>query len=224
MLTVFDALVGHMRSTGLTRLRYKTVPSMYHRLPAEEDRYAFFRLGASAYRRDVLSVIHSDSRLPFRTLRKRGLAAAGRHRLVTRQSTDLGAFWNLLEENLLRSHNTRPVHSIDEIRLLQSRFPGNIHLHLCLEGEEPVAGELIYDTPLVAHVQYSSASERGKQIGAQDMLLANLIDLRYSHRRFFDLGCSNEAEGRVLNTGLVWYKESFGARTVVHDSYDWTVQ
>ena len=39
-------------------------------------------------------------------------------------------------------------------------------------------------------------------------------------RFFFDFGISNENQGRKLNQGLSYWKESFGAGTVVHDFYE----
>jgi hypothetical protein len=42
---------------GMRSLLYKTMPSIYHQLPCEDDRYALFRCQAQLLRREVLSVI-----------------------------------------------------------------------------------------------------------------------------------------------------------------------
>ena len=42
----------------------------------------------------------------------------------------------------------------------------------------------------------------------------------FAHKKFFDFGISNEAQGRKLNQGLSYWKESFGASTIVHDFYE----
>ena len=39
-------------------------------------------------------------------------------------------------------------------------------------------------------------------------------------KRYFDFGISTEDLGRVLNTGLIAQKESFGARTVVYQAWN----
>src|SRR5262249_81244 len=115
MLRIFDALVAYLRERKLARLTYKTVPAIYHRLPAEEDRYALFRHGARLYRRDVLSVIAQADRVAFRKGRRHALGVARRHGLDSRPSSDLAAFWPVLEDTLRRSHGVRPTHSLEEI-------------------------------------------------------------------------------------------------------------
>jgi hypothetical protein len=220
MLTVFDALLDYLRANGLQRLIYKTIPHIYHRYPAEEDRYALFRVDARLYRRDVLSVIHSDARLPFQKRRARKVAQAQKLGLVVESSSDLAAFWSILEANLLAAHSVKPVHSLDEIRLLSNSFPSEIRLHVCKENDELVAGVVMFNSTQVAHVQYISSSERGREIGALDLLFATLIERDYATQPYFDFGISNESDGRELNVGLIEQKEGFGARAVTHDYYE----
>ena len=64
-LRVFEAVFLHLQQAGFTTLDYKTVPHIYHRQPAEDDRYALFRVGAELIRRDVLSVVSLADRLPY---------------------------------------------------------------------------------------------------------------------------------------------------------------
>ncbi|CAN7434639.1 GNAT family N-acetyltransferase [Paraburkholderia hospita] len=220
MLAVFDALLDHLQGSGLRRLMYKTIPHIYHRYPAEEDRYALFRANARLYRRDVLSVIHTDARLPFQKRRARKIAQAQKLGLLVEISQDFAAFWSILEANLLAVHGVKPVHSLEEITLLRGRFPEDIRLHVCKENGVVVAGVVVFNSERVAHVQYISASERGRDIGALDLLFATLIERDYASQAFFDFGISNENEGRELNVGLIEQKEGFGARAVTHDYYE----
>jgi hypothetical protein len=217
MLLVFDVLIDYLRAAGLRRLTYKTIPHIYHRCPAEEDRYALFRLNARLYRRDVLSVIRSDARLPFQKRRARKVAQAQKLGLIVEVSSDFAAFWAVLEANLFAAHGVKPVHSVDEISLLGSRFPGEIKLHVCKENAIVVAGVVVFSSIQVAHVQYISTSERGREIGALDLLFATLIERDYAAQTYFDFGISNERDGRELNVGLIEQKEGFGARAVTHN-------
>ncbi|WP_322030603.1 GNAT family N-acetyltransferase [Paraburkholderia sp. J76] len=220
MLEVFDAVVGYLREQGFKRLAYKTIPSIYHRYPAEEDRYALFRLDARLTRRDVLSVIAQEPRIPFQKRRQRKITQAGKLALEIRTSNEYGPFWAILEENLAAAHGVKPVHTLDEIQMLAQRFPQNIRLHVCLEEGKVVAGVVVFDTGRVAHMQYISTSLRGRETGALDLLFATLIERDYAQRAFFDFGISNEDNGRYLNVGLIEQKEGFGARAVVHDFYE----
>ena len=61
---------------------------------------------------------------------------------------------------------------------------------------------------------------RGPDLGAQDLVLAAVIERFSSTHRWIDLGISTEQAGRHLNEGLIVYKEGFGARSVNYDTYE----
>jgi hypothetical protein len=220
MLECFEALLAYLRASALRTLRYKTIPHIYASHPADEDRYALFRANARLYRRDVLAVVLPSARLPYQERRVRRMKKAAKSGVSVEERRDLRAFWAILEDNLRRAHGVAPVHSIEEIELLASRFPRNIRLHLALEAGEPVAGAVMYDTGRVAHVQYIASSERAREIGALDLLFASLIEEAYASSPYFDFGISTEEDGMVLNVGLMEQKEGFGARSVAHDFYE----
>jgi hypothetical protein len=219
MLAIFNEILEYLLGHGIRRLVYKTIPHIYHRQPAEEDRYALFRAGARLYRRDVLSVIVLSERLPLQKRRQRKVARANSLGLRIQVAGEFSDFWSILAENLALAHDTKPVHTLSEIQWLFDRFPENIRLHVCMEGDDVIAGAVIFDSGRVAHVQYNAATPRGREAGALDLLFATLIEGDYEKRHYFDFGISNENEGRYLNVGLVEQKEGFGARTVVHDFY-----
>ncbi len=220
MLEVFDALVSYARAAGFEALHYKTVPAIYHRCPAEEDRYALFRHGAELARRDVLSVVHPAAGANRQTRRRRAVEKALNACIEVVEDNDFQAFWPLLNAVLNERHDTTPVHSLAEIELLRGRFPDHIRLFTARDGSGEIqAGVVIYESCQVAHVQYMAASAAGRGNGALDLVLSGLLDPVFAKKRWFDFGISNEAEGRVLNQGLVDFKEGFGARAVVHDSY-----
>ena len=219
MLQVADACFTQLRASGCSRLHYKTMPSIYALSPAEEDRYALFRAGAELYRRDVLSVIAAEPRLPAQKRRLRSAAKAARSNVRAGESERWDAYWALLARRLAERYGRAPVHSLEEITLLRSRFPQSIRLFVAEERDELVAGVVIYESPRVAHCQYIAASPWGFEIGALDQLFLWLIEDVYRDKPFFDFGTSTEDEGRALNTGLIEQKEGFGARAVIHDFY-----
>lgn len=220
VLAMFETLRDYLRAHALAGIRYKTIPSIYHRHPAEEDRYALFRLEARLTRRDVLSVIPAENRIGYQERRARGVKAARKAGVSVVESTDFTAFWAVLEENLHARFGVAPVHSLQEISLLHGRFPDSIRMYEATSDGSVVAGCVVFETHRVAHVQYISANELGKELHALDAVFDHLLTGRYAHKPFFDFGISNEQDGRVLNAGLVAQKEGFGARTMVHDYYE----
>jgi|SRR6185437_10978328 len=218
-LDVFSALVRHLRKMNVQRLFYKTIPMIYHRLPSEEDRYAMFLTDATLYRRDVLSVVAMPQATPMQKRRYRGASKAAKHSVIVSESQDWPAYWRLLTGHLRDRFGVDPVHTLSEIEHLRRRFADGIHLHVACLGEEILAGVVIYESSRVAHVQYICSSERGRELGALDMLFVSLLSETYSSKSFFDFGISNTEDGKVLNRGLVDQKEGFGARAVAHDFY-----
>jgi hypothetical protein len=219
MLELFAELIAYLRANGLRELIYKCIPHIYHRVPAEEDRYALFLYGARLSRRDITSTIELTANLPFQERRRRGARKAQSAGVCCRASEDFRAFWPLLEDNLRRIHDTHPAHTLEEIELLHRRFPDHIKLFGAYLEERMLAGVVAYENATVAHAQYISASEDGKRLGALDALFAWLITEVYHDKPYFDFGISTEGNGRFLNEGLIEQKEGFGARGVVHDHY-----
>lgn len=220
VLKMFDCIREYMGASGLSTLRYKAIPWIYHRQPSEEDRYALFRAGAKLSRRDVLSVVPRDNRLKYQGRRSRGVKLAIKTGVEVAESSAYRSFWQILEENLQARYGVTPVHNLGEIELLRGRFPDSIRLFTAQRKSEVIAGVVIYETPMVAHVQYISADEAGKEFHALDALFDHLLADVYRNKPYFDFGISNEEAGMVLNAGLVEHKEGFGARTVVHDYYE----
>jgi hypothetical protein len=220
MLEVFDALREYLLRESFALLRYRAVPHIYHRAPAEEDLYALARNGAHVVRRATLSVIDARHPVAAQSRRRRGERRARAAGLVCRESDDLVAYWSLLTGVLRETYGALPVHSLAEIGLLQERFPRNIRLFGCYQEASLLGGVLVYESPTVARAQYIAASEAGKRLAALDLLFDFLLREVYRDKPYFDLGTSESADGRDLNQGVIEFKESLGARTVVQDIYE----
>lgn len=220
MLEVFDAILEHLRQESFAVLRYRAIPHIYHRAPAEEDLYALTRNGARVVHRTALSVLDSRQPLAAQSRRARGARKARAAGLICREAGDLAAYWELLTLVLQETYGARPVHSLDEIELLRRRFPHNIRLFGCFQGSNLLAGVLVYESPTVARAQYIASSETGKRLAALDLLFEFLLRKVYPEKLYFDFGTSESADRRDLNWGVLEFKESLGARTVVQDTYE----
>ena len=153
-LRAFEAVLLAVRDAGFAALEYKTVPSIYHRQPADEDRYAMFLLGAELTRRDVLSVVGRADRLPYQYRRTRGIRKAVVGGVTVLPEADFSGFWDLLTATLAGRFDAAPVHTLADIELLRARFPANIRLHTARRHGELLAGVVTYETDRVAHAQY----------------------------------------------------------------------
>ena len=219
MLQVFEALTTYCRAQGFTSLHYKAIPHIYHQLPAEEDLYALFRKEAVLYQRTLNSVVALENKLPYSTLRKRKVRKASQLGLEVRESQEFAVYMQLVEQVLAEKYQLKPAHTAEELMRLAATFPGNIKLYAVYEDGAMVAGMVMYESELVAHSQYIGSSARGREIAALDLVIDHLLTQVYPHKKYFSFGVSTEQQGLYLNEGLVNNKESYGARTVVHDFY-----
>ena len=222
----FEAIGNYLKQEGFSKLTYKAIPWIYHKIPSEEDLYALIHVGkASLSTREISTTILLQNKLRFSEQRRRGVNKAKKNSLIIRQSSqeDVFAFWNILNNNLQQKYHTRPVHSNEELQLLMSRFPENIIGYSVLKDEEVIAGTIIFITPQVIHTQYIGASEKGKEEGALDLLFDHLINQKKWNAPYFDFGKSTEDRGNYLNTNLIHQKEGFGGRGVAYDTYEWTL-
>ena len=218
-LDIFAAWFSYCRAQGAEQIVYKAVPPIYHRMPADEDRYALFYHGATLYRRDMTQTVDLVAQAPVQERRRRGARKAQKAGLVVRESADINAFWDVLAGNLASRHGLRPVHTAEELLLLQGRFPENIRLFAVYEGETLRAGTLLFLCGQTIHAQYIASDDAARGLGALDILFSTLLDLFRDKARYFDFGNSNEDEGTYLNRGLTEFKEGFGARAIVQDFF-----
>lgn len=220
MIEVMDAAIGWMRDNGIKHLIYKPVPHIYHRYPCEEDLYAIFRHHAALIETNISTTIDLNRPLPLDRGNKSGVNAALKAGITVGVSDDWQGYWNLLDTLLDQRYGTRPVHTLDEMRLLQGRFPENIRLYTATLSGELLAGVVLYLSQPVAHCQYIAASPRGKDTKALTLLFSHLIDECAGQGfRYFDFGISNEDHGRYLNEGLVRQKSRLGGRGIVYNTY-----
>lgn len=216
-VAALEAIAGSLRADGVRRLFYKPMPHPYHLDPAEEDLYGLHTSGARLVSREVTAAVAPGSRPAYSVERRRAIRRSAADRIAIGESDAIDEFWALLQVTLSERHGVQPVHSVAEMRLLAHRFPGRIRLFVAWEGNEIVAGTVIFETPTVAHAQYIAASGRGRDLHALDALFDHLLTNVYRDL-WFDFGISNQRDG-TLNAGLLRYKEGYGARALVHDRY-----
>ena len=173
---LFESFNNYLRLKGFRHVQYKAIPWIYHQIPSEEDLYAlFWKCGAKLSTRNVGTTIFIQQNLKWRRNHLRQLKKARLNGINVQRGADIAEFWPVLEQHLWQRYQSKPVHSLAEMQLLQSRFPNNI-------------------------IQYNAYKE-GHIVG----------------------GSSTEQECSVINEGLISFKEGYGGRAVVYDTYEWTL-
>ena len=214
------AVLSFLHKNELHTLMIKSTPSIYYKKPSDEFLYALFLAHAQIYRRDSLSIIDLQQPFFISKTRKENIRRGAKNNLIIREETNFELFWNtILIPNMKNRHNVKPIHTAEEITALQIKFPTHIrHFNVYFENKI-VAGTTIFVTDTVAHAQHISALENRNILGSIDFLYHYLISDVFKNHKFFDFGISNEEDGRTLNSKLIFWKESFGANTVIQDFY-----
>ncbi len=222
-MTLFRELNDYLRLHGLKHVQYKCIPWIYHRLSAEEDLYALYHeCHARLIARDFATNIFLRGGVQWERVRRRGVTRAQKAGVIVGKSEDFSSFWKILTDNLGNKYGVKPVHTLNEIVLLHSRFPKNIVLYQAVCESDVLGGVVLYISHQVVHAQYSSATPEGKKLGAIDLIYNQVILHDYQDYTYFDFGRSTaNPDGSGLNEQLVFQKEGFGGRGLCYDIYEY---
>lgn len=216
----FKAALGYAYDQGIEKLNLKEIPRIYAQIPSDELDYFLNRAQAKCLKKDVALVIDYQNALGFEKNRREGLNKARRHELRVLCDDNYEGFWKtILIPELSEKHKAKPVHSLEEIRLLASRFPDNIKQVSVYKGEKLVAGTTVFLTPTVVHPQYVMGDADKNKLGSIDLAYDFIIKEFATGRRYFDFNTSSENQGAILNSGLLFWKQSCGARCITVNQY-----
>jgi hypothetical protein len=221
VIAITKTVLQFLNQNEITTFQLKLIPSIYNDFFSEEIAYAMFLTNAKLIRRDCLSVIDLTKPFSFSKDRKKCILRGVNHNLIIKEESDFDLFWNeILIPNLAKKHNSKPVHSLEEISKLHQKFPKNIRHFNVYYNDKIVAGTTVFVTDKVAHPQYISGNEQKNELGSIDFLYNYLIAEVFIDNNFFDFGPSHEENGRKINEGILFWKESFGAKATVQDYYE----
>lgn len=221
VLEIVKEVLNFLHDNGFKTFKLKLMPSIYNSFFSEEIEYALFLIEAKLIRRDCLSVIDLNKKFKISKTRKEAIHRGKKNNLEIREEDNFKLFWDeILIPNLDKKHNATPVHSVEEIEILHKRFPKNIRHFNVYDDGKIVAGTTIFVTDKVAHPQYISGNPQKNELGSIDYLYHYLITEVFNDKDFFDFGPSHENDGKQINQGILFWKESFGVKTTVQDWYE----
>lgn len=221
ILSIVKTVLHYLNTKQIKTLQLKLLPCFYTSYFSEELEYVLFLMDSKLLRRDCLSVLDLTKSFSFSKERKQCIRRGEKNSLIIKEELNFELFWNeILIPNLDKKHGVKPVHSADEIIVLQEKFPNNIRHFNVYQEDKIVAGTTVFIAGKVVHPQYISGNENKNKLGSLDFLYHHLITAIFKDKHFFDFGISNENHGRKLNEGLQFWKETFGTKTVVQDFYE----
>lgn len=140
--------------------------------------------------------------------------------LEVSESLDYEVFWNnLLVPLYSKKIGITPVHTLEEICKLKTLFPNKIRLFLVNEGKDLLAGIVVFETAMVAKLQYIASSDEGKKSRSLDYLMDHIIKKDFRDKKFLDLGTVHHPLTNESVEGLITWKESWGAKPFLIPTY-----
>lgn len=216
---LFKTLDEYTIQHGIKAITYKQKPSFFANHFNETESWVLWNEGWELFRKD-LSFGFDLQHVP-------GFARDKRYRYNKSTRNDLRIDWKassdefmaLVKTNLVERFGVDPVHTPEEVKMLQDRFPKNIKTISVYQGDVFLGGTWLFEDADFIHTQYLHTNDLGKELCAVEFLVQGLIERYSSKKRWFSFGTSTEDGGKSLNTGLASFKEGFGAAGFVHDFY-----
>ena len=122
----YKSFYSYLDTKGVKTKVLKSVPFFYFASLSQSHDY-FLQLQPYTNRDiDIGAYINCrNHQFPKSSIEKRKLKI---DQFVVDENISIGEFWNVLEFNLREQHNTDPIHTLQEMIYLNSRFPENIYV------------------------------------------------------------------------------------------------
>ena len=218
---VFKSVLKFLSDNGVSKLFLKQIPSIYCRYSSDETNYLAHICKAEVVMKHNVSVITLNQDRLVSKSRRECVNRGKKLGLDIREDYKIDLFWNeLLIPNLIAKYNSKPVHSADEIKILMTKFPDNIRHFNVYNDSKLVCGTTIFITDKVVKPQYISGNENSNELGSIDFLYDFLINDIGKGKDYFDFGPSHENNGLQIVKSINFWKESFGAHSLIQDFYE----
>ena len=215
-LAQFAAVMRFLSSNAIKELFLKNIPSCYR--TDNSDMLVFDWAEAELHRTDIYSYVPKGSYTVPNRNRSRQLEKAKSQGFEVRKTASFDEFWNgILTPNLKNRFTVNPVHTLEEIEYLSEKFENELLLYGVYQKDTMRAGIVLFIHRGVVHAQYS-AGDDNRDDGSLDFLLDHVIK-KYNINKVFSFGTSSENQGSLINSGLLYWKESFKVSNDVQSFY-----
>ena len=214
---ILEAALPYLHKAEIEHIHLKSIPWVFQSLIDDSNTYLYHQLQAEMKQVKPFFVRINGNEIPVNRNRKKNLKKmSGRGYHLTEGVELLPEFWQVVEQNLKERYASRPVHSLEEIQLLMSRFPNEIKLFSLKVNDKLLAGALVYYINRAIHFQYIHAVSGEQEREAVEWLVYHLVQA-HADKEFISFGTSG-VEGNNLHKGLVYWKQSFGS-TLINQFY-----
>lgn len=219
-----ESLIEYGKKNEFDKIEMTLPPFIYLKRPSHYIDFALYKNGFTYKKREVSSVIPLDFSPEdiYKQFKPEARTAARRSQKLGVQikiQDDFEQFYPILKKNLKMRHNVNPTHTLDELLLLKKLFPEKILQFGAYLEDRMIAGvtNFICNNRVVLAF-YISHDEDFQKYRPVNLLFYEII--KWSIQRgykFLDYGIFTVNEDP--NWGLGKFKESFGARGILRETF-----
>ncbi len=211
-IDVYEKLLIYIDLQNISFLHIKSIPSFFTQQKDESLQYVYHKLQAELLQVKPFFVLETQQGIRLNKDRKKNLKKL--QKLPFKISEDakyLSEFWQIVNDNLAQKHQSKPVHSFEEIQKLMQDFSKEIKLFTLFLDNEMVSGALVFLINNSVHFQYIHSTTNKQNRQGVDFLINHILESYITDYQFISFG-SSAKENNTLDSGLAYWKESFGAQ------------
>ena len=207
---IFNILIKYLKENKINKVFFRLLPSPYYSNHTALLLSYLNNLKRSKIFTEISSYTNLSKLNNFSKLRLRSLYK--NKDLIIKKEKITKKYWNFVSKNLRLKYKVKPVHTFEEIKLLEKKFSKNILFFSCYKRNTFLGGLVLFKFGDVLKIQYVGFDEKYKYLNPQDSITSYLIkNDNLNNVKILDFGISTENNGKFINKNLLFYKETFGA-------------
>jgi hypothetical protein len=221
-MEMVNATVDFAKQNNVNEIIIRNPFRVFHQVPTDETDYAMWFYGFILKSRELECAVKLDEHalLRYENGAKYNIKKALKT-VEVMETKDFEGFWQMLTNNLLEKHGSKPVHTLEQFRILVNLTGADkVKLMGGFMEEKMVCGVLLFVcAPMVLHAQYIASDDNYQEIRPLNAVIDFIIKWGYENEfSYFNLGTANEDAGRKINYGLFHFKEGFGGRGILRET------
>jgi hypothetical protein len=212
MEQIISVVMRYLKSHAFAKAEFQQPPVSYH-IVNREIELLLQQQGFNANRVLHNQIVRLDKEIKVSSKKTRGYRNGNFVGLKIVRNDNFKNFWqDILVPQLKARYGSKPVHTLDEIELLASRFPKNIVQYSVYLKDNLLAGITLFKKNKHIRAQYTASSPLGLQCDATTFLYIEAMQ-EFANDGFLilDYGSVNEKNG-AINQGLRRFKQELGCR------------
>jgi hypothetical protein len=219
-----ESLIEYSDNNGYQRIHLTHSPFVYQKRYSNYVDFAMMSNGFKFMKREVSSIIRLDVEEDnvlalFKPEARTAVRKAEKSGVIIKKSEDFDNYYKILKNNLNLRHGVQPAHTLDELILLSKMFPEEIFLVGAYIDNKLIAGVVNFiSNEKAVIVFYISHDPEYQNYRAVNLLFHHILrDSIKRNLKYLDFGLFTV--NMDPNWGLGKFKENFGARGILRDSF-----